>query len=110
MCLVWLQLEELIKDDERSGLLKGKVDQILMALYFQLRMAYSTHMADEEIDKKEVVQLYRSLGAMFLSVSFSAPLLMLCSILVVVLLDCNTFRYFSCSNAETCLWKRLKAQ
>ncbi len=61
------QLDELVKE-EKCEVLTGKVDQILTALYFQLRMAYSTHMADDSIEKSQVVDIYRSIGSMLLSV------------------------------------------
>ena len=32
-------------------MVSGKVDQILTALYFQLRIVYNTHMTDESVDK-----------------------------------------------------------
>lgn len=62
------QLDELVRDTGKLFMVSGKVDQILTALYFQLRIVYNTHMTDDGVDKRELVQLYRSLCAMLLTV------------------------------------------
>lgn len=48
----------------------GKVDTVLTALYFQLRVIYSTHMNDDSISPHELTKLYQSLCAMLLSVGW----------------------------------------
>ncbi len=62
------QLDELLKDQSKNGLLAGRVDQLLQSLYFQYRMAYNTHMPNPETNSEEVVRLYRNLSMTLLSV------------------------------------------
>uniref|UniRef100_A0A914V058 TOG domain-containing protein n=1 Tax=Plectus sambesii TaxID=2011161 RepID=A0A914V058_9BILA len=91
-----VQLEELVRDTGKLFMVSGKIDQILTALYFQLRIVYNTHMTDESADKRELVQLYRSLCAMLLSLvnvaelareATDGPLKDLACQLLTVLLD-----------------------
>lgn len=63
------QLDEIIKDPTKVNLLAEKVDQLLMAIYFQYRMAFNRHMVDDAVNKEDVVKLYRLLSVVLLSVS-----------------------------------------
>lgn len=38
--------------------MSGHIDQFLIATFMQLRLIYNTHMADEKLDKDEIVRLY----------------------------------------------------
>lgn len=62
------QLDEILKDRDRSKVMISHVDQLLVATAFQLRMAFSKHMGDEE-SSKNVIRMYRCLVALLVSVS-----------------------------------------
>ncbi|XP_056271983.1 cytoskeleton-associated protein 5-like [Pseudoliparis swirei] len=38
--------------------MSGHIDQFLIATFMQLRLIYSTHMADERLDKRDIIKLY----------------------------------------------------
>ncbi|KAJ8023557.1 Cytoskeleton-associated protein 5 [Holothuria leucospilota] len=60
------QLDEILKDRDRSKVMISHVDQLLVATAFQLRMAFSKHMGDEE-SSKNVIRMYRCLVALLVS-------------------------------------------
>ncbi len=64
-----LQIDELLKDEERAEIMSGHVDQLLLTLSIEFKMVYSTHMGDEETSKDDVLRLYRCLLGTLLAVS-----------------------------------------
>lgn len=52
--------------------MSGHIDQFLIATFMQLRLIYSTHMADERLDKSLIIKLYSCIIGNMLSVSASA--------------------------------------
>ena len=73
--LFWfLQIDELLKDEERARLLGGHMDQLMLHISMQFRMTLSTHMNNEEVPREEVVRLYRCLLATLLAVGTSLML------------------------------------
>ncbi|XP_071485290.1 cytoskeleton-associated protein 5-like [Diadema antillarum] len=61
------QLDEILKEPERSKVMMDHVDQLLVATSLQLRMAFSKHMGDQ-ITSKDVIRMYRCLVALLVSV------------------------------------------
>ena len=49
--------------------MEDHVEQLLVAMSMQFKMAYSTHMGDEDTPKEDVIRLYRYLLGTLLSVS-----------------------------------------
>uniref|UniRef100_G3PLZ9 Cytoskeleton associated protein 5 n=1 Tax=Gasterosteus aculeatus aculeatus TaxID=481459 RepID=G3PLZ9_GASAC len=52
------QIDEVLRQEDKSEVMSGHIDQFLIATFMQLRLIYSTHMADERVDKKDIVKLY----------------------------------------------------
>lgn len=48
--------------------MSGHIDQFLIATFMQLRLIYNTHMADEKLDKDEIVKLYSCIIGSMISV------------------------------------------
>ncbi|KAH3877159.1 hypothetical protein DPMN_001016, partial [Dreissena polymorpha] len=57
------QIDEVLKDADKVALMGNHVEQLLVAISMQFKMAYSTHMGDIETAKDEVMRLYRCLLA-----------------------------------------------
>ncbi|ESO97492.1 hypothetical protein LOTGIDRAFT_228176 [Lottia gigantea] len=55
------QIDEVLKDKERSEILIEHVDQLVLLLSMQFKMVYSTCMGDESTSKDDVIRLYRCL-------------------------------------------------
>ncbi|XP_029951526.1 cytoskeleton-associated protein 5 isoform X2 [Salarias fasciatus] len=51
------QIDEVLRQD-KAEVMSGHIDQFLIATLMQLRLIYSTHMADERLDKKDIITLY----------------------------------------------------
>ena len=49
--------------------MSGHIDQFLIATFMQLRLIYSTHMADDRLDKRDIIKLYSCIIGNMLSVS-----------------------------------------
>ena len=65
-----VQIDEVLKDDNKCELLSAHVDQILVVCTIQLRMAYTKHMGDIGTDgPNNVIRLYKALIASLVSVS-----------------------------------------
>ncbi|PIK41383.1 putative cytoskeleton-associated protein 5 [Apostichopus japonicus] len=60
------QLDDIMKDRDRCKVMVSHVDQLLVATAFQLRMAFSKHMGDQE-SSKNVIRMYRCLVALLVS-------------------------------------------
>uniref|UniRef100_A0A8C3V8P6 Cytoskeleton associated protein 5 n=1 Tax=Catharus ustulatus TaxID=91951 RepID=A0A8C3V8P6_CATUS len=52
------QIDEVLKQEDKAEAMSGHIDQFLIATFMQLRLIYNTHMADEKLDKDEIVRLY----------------------------------------------------
>ncbi|XP_041131706.1 cytoskeleton-associated protein 5-like isoform X3 [Polyodon spathula] len=52
------QIDEVLRQEDKAEAMSGHIDQFLIATFMQLRLIYSTHMADERLDKDDIVKLY----------------------------------------------------
>ncbi|NWW54387.1 CKAP5 protein, partial [Pedionomus torquatus] len=52
------QIDEVLRQEYKVEVMSGHIDQFLIATFMQLRLIYNTHMADEKLDKDEIVRLY----------------------------------------------------
>lgn len=73
--LTWLgcfvfksQIDEVLRQEDKAEAMSGHIDQFLIATFMQLRLIYSTHMADEKLDKDEIVKLYSCIIGSMISV------------------------------------------
>jgi len=63
-----MQLSDILLDGTKAHMLTGKVDQVLMAVYFQMGLVTSTHLADETMPLEQVSKSYQSIVALLLAV------------------------------------------
>ncbi|XP_077995152.1 cytoskeleton-associated protein 5-like isoform X5 [Glandiceps talaboti] len=61
------QLDEVLKDEEKSKSLCNHVDQLLVVTAIQLRMAYTKYIGDDDRSRENVIKLYRCLIACLMS-------------------------------------------
>ncbi|KAJ6667187.1 hypothetical protein lerEdw1_017165 [Lerista edwardsae] len=52
------QIDEVLRQEDKAEAMSGHIDQFLIATFMQLRLIYNTHMADEKLEKDEIVKLY----------------------------------------------------
>ncbi|XP_063800617.1 cytoskeleton-associated protein 5 isoform X2 [Pseudophryne corroboree] len=52
------QIDEVLRQEDKAEAMSGHIDQFLIATSMQLRLVYNTHMADERLDKDDIVRLY----------------------------------------------------
>ncbi|XP_026220728.1 cytoskeleton-associated protein 5 isoform X3 [Anabas testudineus] len=52
------QIDEVLRQEDKAEVMSGHIDQFLIATFMQLRLIYSTHMADDRLDKKDIIKLY----------------------------------------------------
>ncbi|XP_018417650.1 PREDICTED: cytoskeleton-associated protein 5 [Nanorana parkeri] len=52
------QIDEVLRQEDKAEAMSGHIDQFLIATVMQLRLIYNTHMADERLDKDDIVRLY----------------------------------------------------
>ncbi|XP_056908660.1 cytoskeleton-associated protein 5 isoform X5 [Takifugu flavidus] len=52
------QIDEVLRQEDKAEVMSGHIDQFLIATFMQLRLIYSTHMADERLDKSDIIKLY----------------------------------------------------
>ncbi|XP_017656236.1 cytoskeleton-associated protein 5 [Nannospalax galili] len=52
------QIDEVLRQEDKAEAMSGHIDQFLIATFMQLRLIYNTHMADEKLDKDEIIKLY----------------------------------------------------
>lgn len=57
--------------------MSGHIDQLIIATIMQLRLINSTHLADDRVDKRDVIKLYSCIMGNMLSVS---PYVTRCSV------------------------------
>lgn len=59
----------MLRQEDKAEVMSGHIDQFLIATFMQLRLIYSTHMADERLDKSDIIKLYSCIIGNMLSVS-----------------------------------------
>ncbi|XP_044126163.1 cytoskeleton-associated protein 5 isoform X1 [Bufo gargarizans] len=52
------QIDEVLRQEDKAEAMSGHIDQFLIATFMQLRLVYNTHMADERLDKDDIIRLY----------------------------------------------------
>ncbi|XP_067850163.1 cytoskeleton-associated protein 5 isoform X2 [Heptranchias perlo] len=52
------QIDEVLRLEDKADAMSGHIDQFLIATIMQLRLIYNTHMADEKLNKTEILKLY----------------------------------------------------
>ncbi|XP_037378251.1 cytoskeleton-associated protein 5 [Talpa occidentalis] len=52
------QIDEVLRQEDKAEAMSGHIDQFLIATFMQLRLVYNTHMADEKLEKDEIIKLY----------------------------------------------------
>ncbi|XP_060931884.1 cytoskeleton-associated protein 5 isoform X3 [Limanda limanda] len=52
------QIDEVLRQEDKAEVMSGHIDQFLIATFMQLRLINSTHMADERLDKRDILKLY----------------------------------------------------
>ncbi|XP_029289078.1 cytoskeleton-associated protein 5 isoform X2 [Cottoperca gobio] len=52
------QIDEVLRQEDKAEVMSGHIDQFLIATFMQLRLIYSTHMADDSLDKRDIIKLY----------------------------------------------------
>ncbi|XP_068996067.1 cytoskeleton-associated protein 5 isoform X1 [Embiotoca jacksoni] len=52
------QIDEVLRQEDKAEVMSGHIDQFLIATFMQLRLIYSTHIADDRLDKKDIIKLY----------------------------------------------------
>uniref|UniRef100_A0A7N8X4P1 Cytoskeleton associated protein 5 n=1 Tax=Mastacembelus armatus TaxID=205130 RepID=A0A7N8X4P1_9TELE len=52
------QIDEVLRQQDKADVMSGHIDQFLIATFMQLRLINSTHMADDRLDKKDIIKLY----------------------------------------------------
>ncbi|XP_034734167.1 cytoskeleton-associated protein 5 isoform X1 [Etheostoma cragini] len=52
------QIDEVLRQEDKAEVMSGHIDQFLIATFMQLRLIYSTHMADDRLDKRDILKLY----------------------------------------------------
>ncbi|XP_078478550.1 cytoskeleton-associated protein 5 [Lampetra planeri] len=61
------QIDEVLRQDDKADVMSGHIDQFLIATFMQLRLIYHTHMADDRLDKKEILKLFSCIIGSILS-------------------------------------------
>lgn len=64
-----LQIDEVLRQEDKAEVMSGHIDQFLIATFMQLRLIYSTHMADDRLEKSDIFKLYSCIIGNMLSVS-----------------------------------------
>ncbi|CAG5958617.1 unnamed protein product [Menidia menidia] len=52
------QIDEVLRQEDKADVMSGHIDQLLIATIMQLRLVNSTHLADDRVDKRDVIKLY----------------------------------------------------
>ncbi|XP_070564717.1 cytoskeleton-associated protein 5-like isoform X2 [Ptychodera flava] len=68
------QIDEVLKDEEKSEALSNHIDQLLVVTALQLRMAFTKYMGEDEQSQENVIKLYRCLVACLMSLFQNATL------------------------------------
>lgn len=70
--LYFYQIDEVLRQEDKAEAMSGHIDQFLIATFMQLKLIYNTHMADEKLEKDEIIKLYSCIIGNMISVR--APL------------------------------------
>ncbi|GAB1602380.1 cytoskeleton-associated protein 5-like isoform X1 [Argonauta hians] len=57
------QLDEVLRDPEKSTVFAGCIDELLLKISLQIKMSCSAHMSSEDVSQDDLTRLYRSLLA-----------------------------------------------
>ncbi|XP_039988219.1 cytoskeleton-associated protein 5 isoform X2 [Xiphias gladius] len=68
------QIDEVLRQEDKAEVMSGHIDQFLIATFMQLRLIYSTHMADDRLDKIDIIKLYSCIIGNMLSLFSMEPL------------------------------------
>uniref|UniRef100_A0A1A8N3F8 Cytoskeleton associated protein 5 n=1 Tax=Nothobranchius pienaari TaxID=704102 RepID=A0A1A8N3F8_9TELE len=60
------QIDEVLRQEDKADVMSGHIDQLLIVTIMQLRFN-STHLADERVDKRDVIKLYSCIIGSLLS-------------------------------------------
>ncbi|XP_028287106.1 cytoskeleton-associated protein 5 isoform X2 [Parambassis ranga] len=52
------QIDEVLQQEDKAEVMVAHIDQFLIATVMQLRLIYNTHMANDQLDKKDLIKLY----------------------------------------------------
>ncbi|XP_014875259.1 cytoskeleton-associated protein 5 isoform X4 [Poecilia latipinna] len=52
------QIDEVLRQEDKADVMSGHIDQLLIATIMQLRLINSTHLADDRVDKTDLIKLY----------------------------------------------------
>ncbi|XP_069761542.1 cytoskeleton-associated protein 5 isoform X3 [Narcine bancroftii] len=52
------QIDEVLRQESKVDTMSGHIDQFLIATFMQLRLIYNAHMANEKLNKTEILKLY----------------------------------------------------
>ncbi|KAK5620752.1 Cytoskeleton associated protein 5 [Crenichthys baileyi] len=61
------QIDEVLRQEDKADVMSGHIDQLLIATIMQLRLINSTHLADDRVDKKDLIKLYSCIMGNMLS-------------------------------------------
>ncbi|XP_041851943.1 cytoskeleton-associated protein 5 isoform X2 [Melanotaenia boesemani] len=61
------QIDEVLRQEDKADVMSGHIDQLLIATIMQLRLINSTHLADDRMDKKDIIKLYSCIMGNMLS-------------------------------------------
>lgn len=62
------QLDEVLRDPEKSEVFASSIDQLLLAVSMQIKISCSAHMSSEDVSKDDLTRLYKSLLATMMTV------------------------------------------
>ncbi|XP_015239283.1 PREDICTED: cytoskeleton-associated protein 5 [Cyprinodon variegatus] len=61
------QIDEVLRQEDKADVMSGHIDQLLIATIMQLRLINSTHLADDRLDKRDLIKLYSCIMGNMLS-------------------------------------------
>uniref|UniRef100_A0A3Q2TJF3 Cytoskeleton associated protein 5 n=1 Tax=Fundulus heteroclitus TaxID=8078 RepID=A0A3Q2TJF3_FUNHE len=61
------QIDEVLRQEDKADVMSGHIDQLLIATIMQLRLINSTHLADDRVDKRDLIKLYSCIMGNMLS-------------------------------------------
>lgn len=62
------QLDEVLRDPDKSEIFANSIDQLLLAVSMQIKISCSAHMSNEDVSKDDLTRLYKSLLATMMTV------------------------------------------
>ncbi|XP_064635641.1 cytoskeleton-associated protein 5-like isoform X2 [Lineus longissimus] len=67
-----IQIDEVLKDEDKREVMSSHIDQFLVSTSMQLRLAHNKHMGEMNTSKDEVIKMYRCLMSALISL-FQQP-------------------------------------